>query len=87
METKKLKIGEIEFTIKAMSFLDECNFYEKNQSGRINPKEIIKMCVTEPKITDAILEGMTSAEGKSLFGEINKLNGWVSLDFQTLPKD
>ena len=65
-----------------MSFLDECNFFEKNKSGSPNPKIILEMCVSEPKITAELLGNLTVIEGNILLGEINKLNGWLKMDFQ-----
>ena len=82
MKTEELKIGENTFTIKEMSFYDQCEFLEKyGESGKLKLKEIIKVGVLKPEITDELMKSMSAAEGKILFKAINNLNGWLKADF------
>ena len=82
METKKVKIGKRTFKIKEISFFEQLELQEREGgTGNLKTRDILKISIEEPKITDEVLKSISMKEGNQLLKEINKLNGW-SKDFQ-----
>lgn len=90
METKTVKIGKIEYTIRRANFGIDNAILDASSAidlvtGKILAKSgtrrhvTIKLCVVKPEMTDKQIQELTPDEGGELFIEIEKFRNPLPL--------
>lgn len=80
MKTKKIIIGEKEFEIKELLYLDIIELSNINDR-RENTLKLMKLS----GIDEEIAKNLTIEQGTNLINEINELNGLGKVNFQNPP--